>query len=79
MVLSLYAKGMTTRDISEHLKLTFGADVSHETIANITDAINETVKEWRNRPPDEAAGGGERRDSGVLFFGVLIVAWLGVS
>ena len=44
---------MTTRDISEHLKLTFGADVSHATIANITDAINETVKEWRNRPLDE--------------------------
>lgn len=39
---------MTTRDIAEHLKLAYGADVSHETVANITDAINETVKEWRN-------------------------------
>ena len=27
--------------------------MSHETIANITDAINEQVKEWRNRPLDE--------------------------
>jgi putative transposase len=53
MVLSLFAKGMTTRDISEHLELTYGARVSHETIANITDAINETVKEWRNRPLEE--------------------------
>ncbi len=53
MVLSLYAKGMTTRDISEHLKLIYDTDVSHETVANITDAINETVKEWRNRPLDE--------------------------
>lgn len=53
MVLSLYAKGMTTRDIAEHLELTYGASISHETVANITDAINDTVKEWRNRPLDE--------------------------
>jgi putative transposase len=53
MVLSLFAKGMTTRDIAEHLEITYGADVSHETIANITDAINDTVKEWRNRPLEE--------------------------
>lgn len=53
MVLSLFAKGMTTRDIAEHLQVTYGASVSHETISNITDAINETVKEWRNRPLDE--------------------------
>ena len=37
MVLSLYAKGMTTRDISEHLEITYGASISHETVANITD------------------------------------------
>ena len=53
MIISLYAKGMTTRDIAEHLSATYGASVSHETIANITDAINEQVKEWRNRPLDE--------------------------
>ena len=53
MIISLYAKGMTTRDIAEHIQATYGASVSHETIANITDAINEQVKEWRNRPLDE--------------------------
>ena len=53
MILSLFAKGMTTRDIAEHLMVTYGASVSHETIANITDAINEVVKEWRTRPLDE--------------------------
>lgn len=53
MILSLYAKGMTDRDISEHLFVTYGAEVSHETVANITDAINEQVKAWRNRPLDE--------------------------
>ena len=35
------------------MKLTYGADISHETVANITDAINDTVKEWRNRPLDD--------------------------
>ena len=53
MVISLYAKGMTTRDIAEHLEQTYGAKLSHETIANITDAVNELAKEWRNRPLDE--------------------------
>jgi putative transposase len=53
MIMSLFAKGMTTRDIAEHLTVTYGASVSHETIANITDAINEVVKEWRARPLDE--------------------------
>lgn len=53
MIMSLFAKGMTTRDIAEHLAVTYGASVSHETIANITDAINEVVKEWRARPLDE--------------------------
>lgn len=53
MVLSLYAKGMTTGDISEHLEATYGAKVSRETISNITDAINEQIKAWRNRPLDE--------------------------
>lgn len=53
MIMSLFGRGMTTRDIAEHLQVTYGASVSHETIANITDAINEVVKEWRARPLDE--------------------------
>jgi putative transposase len=53
MIISLYAKGLTTRDIAEHLRQTYGAGVSHETVANITDAINEEVKTWRSRPLDE--------------------------
>ena len=43
MIMSLFGRGMTTRDIAEHLQVTYGASVSHETIANITDAINEVV------------------------------------
>jgi putative transposase len=53
MILSLFAKGMTTRDIAEHLQVTYDAKISHETVANITDAINDTVKQWRNRPLEE--------------------------
>jgi putative transposase len=53
MIMSLFGRGMTTRDIAEHLQVTYGASVSHETIANITDAINEVVNEWRARPLDE--------------------------
>lgn len=44
MVLSLFAKGMTTGVIAEHLEITYGADVPPRDVANITDAINETVK-----------------------------------
>lgn len=53
MILSLFAKGITTRDIAEWLEQTYGAKLSHETIANITDSVNDLVKEWRSRPLDE--------------------------
>ena len=53
MIISLFAKGITTRDIAEWLEQTYGAKISHETIANITDSVNELVKEWRSRPLDE--------------------------
>lgn len=44
MVIALYAKGLTTRDIAEWLQQTYGAKISHETVANITDSVNELVK-----------------------------------
>jgi putative transposase len=53
MVIALYAKGLTTRDIAEWLQQTYGAKISHETVANITDSVNELVKAWRSRPLDE--------------------------
>lgn len=52
MIISLYAGGMTVRDIQAHLARTIGADLSHETIANITDAVAEEVKAWQSRPLD---------------------------
>ena len=53
MIVSLYAGGMTVRDIQHHLARTIGAEVSHETISNITDAVLEEVKAWQARPLEE--------------------------
>ncbi len=53
MIISLYAGGMTVRDIQHHLARTLGTDLSHETIANITDAVLEEVKAWQSRPLEE--------------------------
>ena len=49
-VLSMYAKGMTTRDISDHLKSVYGVDASAEMISHMTDRILPLAKEWQNRP-----------------------------
>jgi putative transposase len=50
MIISLYAGGMTIRDIQAHLERTLGTELSHETISNITDAVLEEVQAWQSRP-----------------------------
>jgi putative transposase len=50
MVISLYAGGMTVRDIAHHLSSTLGTELSHETIAKITDEVAEEVLAWQRRP-----------------------------
>lgn len=50
MIVSLYAGGMTIRDIQHHLASTIGTDLSHETISKITDAICDEVMAWQSRP-----------------------------
>ena len=52
-VLSMYAKGMTTRDIEAHLESLYGIDASPELISRITDKILPLVTEWQNRPLEE--------------------------
>lgn len=49
-IISMYAKGMSTRDISEHIESLYGASVSAETISKITDKVLPEIKEWQNRP-----------------------------
>ncbi len=49
-ILSLYAKGMTNREIVAFFKEMYDADVSASLISKVTDAVIEQVIEWQNRP-----------------------------
>jgi putative transposase len=51
-ILSMYARGMTTRDIQGHLEEMYGVDVSPTLISNVTDAVMEEVRTWQARPRD---------------------------
>src|SRR5512138_2904601 len=53
VVISLYAGGMTVRDISHHLERVYGTEVSADTISTITDEVLDEVKAWQHRPLDE--------------------------
>ena len=53
IVLSLYAKGLTTGEISAHFAEIYGASVSKETISRITDRVLEEMQAWQTRPLDE--------------------------
>jgi putative transposase len=53
VVLSLYAKGLTTGEISAHFAEIYGASVSKETISRITDKVIEEMTDWSHRPLDE--------------------------
>jgi putative transposase len=54
MVLSLYAKGLTTGEISAHFAGIYGASVSRETISRITGKVLEEMTDWCHRPLDQA-------------------------
>src|SRR4051794_19960958 len=49
-IVSMYARGMTTREIQGHLMEIYGLDVSPDLISTLTDAVLEAVGEWQNRP-----------------------------
>jgi putative transposase len=51
-ILSMYARGMTTREIQGHLEEIYGVDVSPTLISNVTDAVLEEVRAWQGRPLD---------------------------
>ena len=52
MIISLYAGGMTVRDIGYHLTATVGTELSHETISKVIDAVADEVLAWQQRPLD---------------------------
>ena len=49
-IISMYAKGMTTTDIGEHIREIYGIDVSESTVSRITDKVLPAAKEWQERP-----------------------------
>src|SRR5438552_2743445 len=49
-ILSMYSRGMTTREIQGHLEEIYGVEVSPSLISSVTDAVIEEVKEWQSRP-----------------------------
>jgi putative transposase len=48
-IISLYSRGMTTREIQSHLEEIYGVEVSPTLISTVTDAVSEEVKAWQNR------------------------------
>jgi len=49
-VISMYARGMSTREICAHVRELYGVEVSPELISKVTDAVLEELKEWQSRP-----------------------------
>lgn len=54
MIISLYAHGMSVRDIIHHLEQVYGTQLSAETVSRITDQVLEEVRAWQARPLDPA-------------------------
>ena len=52
-IISMYARGMTTRDIQAHLQELYGVEVSPTLVSQVTDAITEEITLWQNRPLEE--------------------------
>jgi transposase-like protein len=52
-IISMYAKGMTTRDISSHIKDIYGFGLSESMVSKITNKILPTIEEWQSRPLDK--------------------------
>ncbi len=65
-VVSLYARGMTVREIQGHLRELYGIEASPDLVSTVTDAVLEQVAEWQNRPLDAVYA--------LVFFDALRVA-----
>ena len=52
-IISMYAKGMTVRDIQDHLRNIYGMEASPQLISNVTDKLLPVIREWQNRPLEE--------------------------
>lgn len=52
VMISLYAKGLSTRDIARHVRQTTGVELTHDTVSRVTDTALEEMREWQHRPLD---------------------------
>lgn len=52
-ILTLYAKGLTTRDIEDALAELYGVTISHTVISQVTESVMDEARAWQNRPLDE--------------------------
>ena len=57
MIISLYAHGMSVRDIVHHLEQVYGTQLSAESVSRITDAVLEEARAWQTRPLDPVWAG----------------------
>ena len=53
VILSLYSRGLTTRDIESHLREVYGVNASRELISNVTEVVTDEIALWQSRPLDE--------------------------
>jgi putative transposase len=53
VIVSLYSRGLTVRDIQDHLKQLYNVEVSHSLISTVTSEVIEELKVWQNRPLEE--------------------------
>jgi putative transposase len=51
-IISLYARGLTVREVQAHLREIYGVEVSPDLISTVTDAVLDELREWQNRPLD---------------------------
>jgi transposase-like protein len=52
VIIGMYSRGMTTRDIEEQIKEIYGVELSETSVSNITAKILENIKQWQERPLD---------------------------
>src|SRR3954468_9351595 len=63
-IISLYARGLSVREIQGHLLELYGVEVSPDLISRVTDAVLEEVRDWQNRPLDPVYPVVNRRGTG---------------
>jgi putative transposase len=64
-IIAMYGRGMSVRDIQQHLRELYGVEVGHDLISRVTDAVLEDVREWQQRPLEDVYP--------ILFLDALIV------